>query len=63
MEFDELLVLKFQFPLACQPYRLDKSICKNSIPVFCTWNWNNLYLVHLRKVSLFLCFSMVTATC
>ena len=63
MEFDELLVLKFQFPLACQPYRLDKSIWKNFIPVFCTWNWNNLHFVHLWKVSLFLCSSMVMAAC
>ena len=62
-EFDELLVLKFQFPLACQPYRLDKSILKNFIPVFCTWNWNNHHLLHLWKVSLFLCLSKVTAAC
>ena len=63
IEFDELLVLKFQFPLACQPYSLDKSIWKNFMSVFCTWNWNNHHLVHLWKVSLFLCFSMVTAAC
>ena len=47
LEFDELQVLKFQFPLACQPYRLDKAIWKNFIPAFSTWNWNNYYLVHL----------------
>ena len=63
MEFDQFLVLKFQFPFACQLYRPDKSIWKNFIPVFCTWNWNNHHLVHLWKVSLFLCFSMVTAAC
>ena len=62
LEFDELLVLKFLFNLACQSYRLDKSIWKNLIPVFRTWNLNNYYLVHLGKVSPYLCFSMVTAT-
>ena len=63
MEFDELLVLKFRFPLAFQPYRLDKSFWKNFVSVFRTWNWNNHHLMHLWKVSPFLCFSMVTATC
>ena len=63
LEFDELLVMKFQFPLACQSYRLDKSIWKNLIPGFRTWNWNNYHFVHLGKVYPFLCFSMVTATC
>ena len=34
----EFVDLKFQFPLAGQPYRLDKSIWKNFIPVFYSWN-------------------------
>ena len=63
LEFDELLVLKFQYLLACQSYRLDKSMWKNFISVFHTWNWNNHQLVHLWKVYPFPCFSMVTATC
>ena len=48
MESDELLkVVKFKFPFARQRYRLDKSIWKNFMPVFCTWNWNNHHLMHL----------------
>ena len=44
LESDELLVLKFHFPLASQTYRLDKSIWKNLIPVFRAWNWNNHHI-------------------
>ena len=56
LEFDELLALKFQFPFACQSYRLDKPIWKNLILIFRAWIWNNYRLVHLGKVSPFLCF-------
>ena len=56
MEFDELPLLKFQFPLTCQPYRLDKSIWKHFIPVFCTWNWNNHHILHLWIFGNYLCF-------